>query len=697
MLSRIRKAIRLNGRNQDSEVTLPVSAFAHQDSEEEIPRYPPFMQGLPATHPDKLINTQRELIDQIREAGLASPDIFEQFYVDSLRRFASYAHLLPASQTHHHRGAGGLLRHAAEVALWSLQSGDRVLLPGEQAPRRRRELEPRWHLAVFLAALCHDVGKPITDLTVTSRDGANVWNPFAEDLYSWAERHGVDRYFLHWRENRGKKHTVVSPLILERIVSQKGLAWISEGDNDLVIWMLETINGHPSAENPIHDLVVRSDQASVERDLRSLGVAFADYEIGLPVERFLVDIMRRLVRDGNWRINDPGSRLWHMDGHLYLIWPLAGEEIAAVINQEKIPGMPRTPNSILEMLVDRKLASIREDQVEGNRCWVIAPAVLAEKIPHIRLTAIRLRDTALISDPAPPSVPGKVLDQEGAVNAQPVVVAPTSPTPANESPTTPPPSHTSEKPENELGQRPSEVSSLRPKVVASKPAQIVELDGLVGDALKALADDIQSGKKTAESLVCIDTSGALCLKWPDALKGYGMESKAILDELSRRNWLVLDPMSPFRKVVEIKNGSGEKWKVIRLQPEVIQLMGIGKPEPEPVPQSEQSSQPARQQQSSQGEIGKADEDTRLEVIQSIIAILREGMREGILPSEQDGNYVWIPSRKAEPILTEKLTLTRMKIMRLSGVVPDVFISQNRGKTHYYRIPALPKTDPASVR
>ncbi|MBL8423565.1 MAG: TraI domain-containing protein, partial [Candidatus Accumulibacter phosphatis] len=124
--------------------------------DEEIPRYPPFMTGLPATHPDKLIETQQELIGQIREAGLASSEIFEQFYRQSLRRFASYAHLLPASQTHHHRGAGGLLRHAAEVALWSLQSGDRVLLPGEQAPRRRRELQPRWHLAVFLAALCHD-------------------------------------------------------------------------------------------------------------------------------------------------------------------------------------------------------------------------------------------------------------------------------------------------------------------------------------------------------------------------------------------------------------------------------------------------------------------------------------------------------------------------------------------------------------
>lgn len=648
-------------------------ASVQEENDEEIPRYPPFMKGLPATDPMKLIESQKELVDQIREAAIASPEVFEQFYLESLRRFACYAHLLPASQTHHHRGAGGLLRHAAEVALWSLQSGSRVLLPGEQAPRRRRELEPRWHLAVFLAALCHDLGKPVTDLVVTSRDGAKVWNPYAEDLYAWANRHGVDRYFLHWRENRGKKHTVVSPLIVERIIGQNGLAWIYEEGNDLVLWMLETINGHPSAENPIHDLVIRSDQFSVERDLRSLGVAFTGYEIGLPVERFLVDIMRRLVRDGNWRINDPGSRLWHMDGHLYLIWPIAGEEIAAVINQEKIPGLPRTPNSILDMLVDRKLANIREDQVEGNRYWVIAPAVLAEKIPNIRLTAIRLRDTALVIDPAPPSVQGKVLDQEERVKEQPDI--PDQKLPTETEPSASPVS--------------SQISEKLEKAVAPKPTQTVQLDGPVGEVLKALAEDIKSGKKSSENFIHVDSSGALCLKWPDAFNGYGLESKAILDELSLRNWLVLDPMSPFRKVVEIDNGSGEKWKVVRLRPVVKQLMGIGKPQSEPATPPMQSSKPAQQQQSKQGEIEMAGEDTRLEVIQSIITTLRDGMREGILTSEQDGNFVWIPSRKAEPLLKERLNLNRMKIMRLGGVVPDVFISQNRGRAHCYRIPAIP--------
>lgn len=673
MLRFIKNALRPEGESREYHNSFAADPSSPIGIDEEIPRYPPFMKGLPSTHPDKLIDTQRELIDQIREAGLASSDIFEEYYLQSLRRFASYAHLLPASQTHHHRGAGGLLRHAAEVSLWSLQSGDRVLLPGEQAPRRRRELEPRWHLAVFLAALCHDVGKPVTDLVVTSRDGGKVWNPFVEDLYSWASKNDVDRYFLHWRENRAKKHTAISSLIAERIISPKCLAWIAEGDTELVLWMMETINGHPSAENLINDLVIRSDQVSVERDLRSLGVAFTGYEIGLPVERFLVDIMRRLVREGVWGINEPGSRLWNIDGHLYLVWPAAGEEIAAIINQEKIPGLPRTPNSILDMLVDRKLANIREDSVEGNHYWVIAPVVLAEKIPNIRLTTIRLRDTALVIDPPPSSVPGKILDQEMPEKEQPDIPVQKLPIAT----------------ELTISLVPSQMPDQFEKADAKPPATVVDqLDGPVGKALKALAEDIQSGEKSSETLIHIDSSGVLCLKWPDALNGYGLENKSILDELSRRNWLVLDPLSPFRKVVEIEVESGKNWKVVRLQPVVKQLMVIRKPQPEPSALSTPPFASARLPQPNQGDADGVGEDARLEMIQSIVTTLRNGMREGILKSEPDGNFVWIQSRKAEPLLVERLHLDRMKIMRLSSVVPDVFMCQTRKRAHSYRIPAI---------
>ncbi|QKS29620.1 MAG: TraI domain-containing protein [Candidatus Accumulibacter similis] len=678
MFGFLKRTVRSEPSNPPPVTSLPANTPAEALLDDEIPRYPPFMKGLPATHPDKLIETQRELIGQIRETGVATPEIFAQFHLAALRRFASYAHLLPASQTHHHRGAGGLLRHATEVALWSLQSGDRLLLPGEQTPRRRRELEPRWHLAVFLSALCHDLGKPVTDLVVTSRDGAEIWNPFIEDLHAWATRHRVDRYFLHWRDNRGRKHQAVSALIAERIIGAQGLAWLAEGDTDLVLWMMESINGSPSAENPMHDLVVRSDQVSVERDLRSLGVAFTGYEIGLPVERFLLDLMRRLVREGTWTINRPGARLWCIDGQLYLVWPAAGEELAALIHQEAIPGLPRTPDSLLEMLVDRSLASVREDRGGGEGYWQIAPAVLAEKIPNIRLTTIRLGDSARLIEPPPPSVPGRLLGDK-----DPAATVPQIPEPLGTVPEPLPPVA--------LGGPPDPDGNPQQPPDRQPPAQPLDrLDGAVGEALQALARDLQSGKRSAATLTHVDPTGILCLKWPDAFDGCGLQSKAILEELSHHGWLALDPLSPFRKVTEIAVASGEKWRVVRLQPAVSRLMAIGKPArpvgPTPIAEP---FKPPRQPRPVPHETDAAGADERLALIRRIVATLRAAIQEGLLTPEADGPFVWLPSRKAESLLTERLQLERTKILRLGAVVPDVFLCQTRNRVHCYRIPAAP--------
>ena len=158
----------------------------YQWSDDEIPRYPPFMKGLPAVPHAKLLETQAELIDRIANTAITTPKDFTRFYVPAIERFANYAHLLPASQSHHHRGAGGLLRHSLEVGLWALQSADKVLLDAAKTPSQRREMEPRWQFAVFAAALCHDAGKPVTDIVVTNRDRTTVWKPIKEDLYpSW--------------------------------------------------------------------------------------------------------------------------------------------------------------------------------------------------------------------------------------------------------------------------------------------------------------------------------------------------------------------------------------------------------------------------------------------------------------------------------------------------------------------------------
>jgi hypothetical protein len=175
-----------------------------------------------------------------------------------------------------------------------------------------------------------------------------------------------------------------------------------------------------------------------------------------------------------------------------------------------------------------------------------------------------------------------------------------------------------------------------------------QLDGAVGEALQALARDIQTGKKSAETLIHIDPSGVLCLKWPDALSGCGLDSKAILDELSHRNWLAVDPLSPFRKVTEIEVGHGQLWKVIRLQPAIKQLMAIGRPQQAPSPVAPPVAASVQKSMPIPGKTETPAEDERLNLIQGIVATLREGVSAGVLTSEREGPSPGFPPARPSP-------------------------------------------------
>lgn len=376
----------------------------------EVPRYPPFMKGLPTIEPERLLAQHPEILAHYKRSVIVTPEQYEQFYIGALRRFAAYAHLLPASQTHHHRGAGGLLRHSMEVALWSLQGADNMLLSMGKSPAQRRAIEPRWQLTAFLAGLCHDVGKPATDMTITDSDRNITWKPLTEDLYEWAKRNSLKAYFLDWRPGRGKQHVSLSNLLAERIIGPEALQWIDEGGTELVVWLMEALSGNPGATNPLYDLVIRADSSSTERDLKTMGVAMAGYELGVPIERHLMDIMRRLIKEGIWQVNELGARVWNINGGIYLVWPASGEEIAAKVRSDDLKGFPRTPDGILDMLLERGLAFVRETGEE--RFWRIVPAELEAKIPNKSLVCIRLRDDAMISSTPIAAVAGRLLNGE---------------------------------------------------------------------------------------------------------------------------------------------------------------------------------------------------------------------------------------------------------------------------------------------
>lgn len=543
-----------------------------------IPRYPPFMKGLPCIEIDLIVASQSEIIDRISDSIRGDSSLFTSYYLPAIRRFASFCHLLPASQTHHHRGAGGLFRHSLEVALFSMQLADkRVIDSTGKTAIQKREIEPRWQLSVFLAGLNHDSGKPVTDYVISNESRSTICNPLSENLYDWAKSNHVSGYFIDWNDGRGKQHTALSGFVADRIMGTDAINFICEFDNkELFVWLMETLSNNPNPNNLMHDIVIKADQKSVERDLKSMGVAMAGYDIGVPVERHLIDIMKRLIKDQTWLINQPGAAIWNISGHVFLVWPRAGEDMVRLVNLDGIPAIPRTPDGVLDMLVDRQLAFLQENKDNSsNQLWKIKPSLLTNK--KAVLSAIRLKDETLISSLPIPTVEGEIISPERAS-----AIPDNNSTPLNksyivpESALEPIKAIDSSKP-YPIAVQHSADTNLSPEQSTSnidvstsitKSEIIVDFNGPIGETFKALAQDLDSGDKKWSYDVTIDEEGYINFRWPNAFSGYGITGKSILDDLVSRNYLWINPLSPLIKTVDhIFPNDTVASKAIRLIPD----------------------------------------------------------------------------------------------------------------------------------
>jgi len=396
----------LTGRSKWEPLETSSSALSHKDvTEEEIPRYPPFAKGLPAASIDRILETQAELIEKVRTSlGFTLAD-FALLVLPVIQRYAGFVHLLPASESHHHRGAGGLFRHGLEVAFWTTQASESVIFSMTGNPRERRDNEPRWRFACCLAGLLHDVGKPLSDVSVTDKEGSITWNPYFESLHAWANRHGIGRYFIRWRDKRHKRHEQFSLLAVDRIIPTEARKFLSETGPCIMEAMLEAISG-TRVNQPITKLMLRADQESVCRDLRQNRLNVDEFSYGVPVERYVFDAIRRLVKIGQWKVNQPGAKVWHLHQGVFITWkPLS--ELYELISQDKIPSIPRDPDTLADILIERGLAIPNTVAGKGEgayyRYWEVLPEMLREATGGIKILMLRLESNDLVFTTEPPA------------------------------------------------------------------------------------------------------------------------------------------------------------------------------------------------------------------------------------------------------------------------------------------------------
>ncbi|MBB4845134.1 conjugal transfer pilus assembly protein TraI [Paucibacter oligotrophus] len=348
-------------------------------------RYPSVDPGIPDLDVDALLAAHQELIDRIKLCFGMDRASFDQTILPLLRRYAAYVHLLPCTADNYFNEPGGLLRIGLETAFFALQGTDAHIFSGRATITERRNLEPRWRLATFVGGLCCELHRPLSHVIVTDEAG-NEWAPYLRPLTGWLRHHQIKRYFLKWRPNAVESRSL-GLFALPHVVSAETLQDLATGNTQIVPHLLAAVAGTPiyRDHNVLESLVRRALALVIDRFLLASAERYGKPQLGSHLERYLVDALRRLAASNpGWTPNAEKSRVWHGPDGMFMVWPGSADDIRKLLEADQLPGIPKAPETILEVLLTAGVLTAQED---GKATWLIHPPGNKPALEAVKLSA----------------------------------------------------------------------------------------------------------------------------------------------------------------------------------------------------------------------------------------------------------------------------------------------------------------------
>lgn len=353
--------------------SLPYSTFASSD---------PGFEALPI---DALLSQNDALIARIKLCHGSDRTEFEQTILSLIRRYANLVHLLPATSDNYFCTPGGLLRLGMEVSFFSLQGTDAHIFSGRSTISARRHLEPRWRLATFVAGLCCEAHRVLSHIIVTTASG-DVWPAYLLSLSDWLMERQADRYFLRWRPQAIETRSL-GVFTLAHVVPPAVMHYLAEDNTVIVPHLMASVSGISQYRdhNVLDELVQRSLALVIDRNLLANADRYGTPQYGSHLERYLVDALRHLaVSNSGWQANREKSRVWFGPDGLFLAWPSAAEDLQKQLDAAQLPGIPKAPETIMEVLL---LAGVFEPTPAGAPIWLIQPPGGKAKIDAVKLSS----------------------------------------------------------------------------------------------------------------------------------------------------------------------------------------------------------------------------------------------------------------------------------------------------------------------
>lgn len=377
----------------------------------------PAKRGMPPSPQYLPVLEHSELIERTGVAGTVlrigaslglSPESGQRDLEPLLRRLTEFVQLLPASESHHHAQPGGLLIHLFEVARYALHLREGYRLPLGASPEDQMRHGARCSYAVLVAALLHDIGKPLADLKIELAAGHEVrpWVPMAGSM----NEQGGDWYRVDFPapgERDYGAHSRLAIVLLQRLVPPASLSWLAGYPpllQELAAYLSGDGSGKESAKgsaknSALAKIVGDADRRSVaENLLAGPRTRFATARAVPLVER-LMEGLRRFLAEGGVPLNRAGATAYCDGESLWCVAKTLAEAVRNYLasNEEQQSGAAGIPTDNNRLFDTWQEYGALVPTPEGGAIWTIAVAIGAWTQTF---TVLRFPLTRLYADPA---------------------------------------------------------------------------------------------------------------------------------------------------------------------------------------------------------------------------------------------------------------------------------------------------------
>ena len=307
----------------------------------------PHPDSLQVMLPVDLLTAHSIQVKSIQRLAGVPESHWKSLYLDALLAYAGYVQLLPASESHHHPGPGGLLTHTLEAVTHALRIRRGHLLPQGADTEEITAKQDLWSYAVFSSTLLHDIGKPLMDQIVTLYDlgGQELgqWDALSPMLVgSW--------YRIRFRQQRTYRLHERAALLLSRLtLPTPALSWLASDQKVMAAW-LAAVSGDYEEAGILGEISQQADSLSVAGNLGSPVVTATMPGARTPLHERLVTGLRYLLKEGKIPLNRDGAAAWFDGERLWLVSKRGIDALREHLTQEGHSGIPTRNDRIFDEL-----------------------------------------------------------------------------------------------------------------------------------------------------------------------------------------------------------------------------------------------------------------------------------------------------------------------------------------------------------